>query len=225
VDVGPVRTHPELATGLSVILSTGGERSILTSVAAIGALDPADVPDGLLARARHVHASSYYLMPKVAAGLPALFARARRLGATTSLDTNDDPSRRWLGRDDVLPVTDVFLPNRSEAVGLAGEPDPVTAARRLAALGPTVVVKDGEHGAFLVDPAGALLRSPAVGVDAVDTTGAGDSFDAGFLAARLRGLPPAECLALACRAGAASTRTAGGTAAQATADQVGLPPA
>jgi sugar/nucleoside kinase (ribokinase family) len=176
----------------------------------------------VLAGVRHVHAASFYLQPALAAGLAGLFRRARALGATTSLDTNADPAGTWGGLDDVLPVTDVLLPNRAEALGIGGGGDLVAAATAIARRGPLVVVKDGAAGAVAVSPSGEVVREPGCPVAAVETTGAGDTFDAAFVAARLRGLPLAGCLAVACRAGALSTRAAGGTAAQPTAAEAGL---
>jgi ribokinase len=225
VDVGPVRAHPELPTGLTVVLGLPGTRTMLTLPGAMGALAAADVGDDALAGVRHVHATSFYLQPALAAGLGGLFRRARALGATTSLDTNADPAGAWGGLADVLPVTDVLLPNRAEALGIAGAgpgSDVVAAAAAIARRGPLVVVKDGADGAVAVSPSGEVVPEPGVPVAAVETTGAGDTFDAAFVTGRLRGLPLRECLALACRAGALSTRAAGGTASQPTAAELGL---
>jgi ribokinase len=224
VDVGELRTHPNHPTGLTVVLNHEQTRTMLTLVGSISSLDPASIDDALLARTRHLHASSFYLQPRMRPGLAELFARAHALAVSTSLDTNVDPQDRYLGLDDVLPHTDVLLPNRREILGIAGyfglptDPaeDAVEAAALVAKLGPLVVVKDGAQGAFAVEGPGATaVHEPGRPVDAVDSTGAGDSFDAAFLAARLDGRPLAECLARACRAGALSTRAVGGTAAQA----------
>jgi ribokinase len=237
VDIGELRIDPEQPTGLTVILAHENSRTMLTLVGSIGSLDPATIGDDLLSRVRHVHASSFYLQPALAAGLADLFERAHRAGATTSLDTNLDPAGTWAGLDEVLPVTDILLPNRTEVLGIAGRysggsggsggpdgvdsGDPVAAARVVAKLGPLVVVKDGEHGAIAVSASGEVLRQPGHPVAAVDTTGAGDSFDAAFIAGHLQGLPLAAGLARACRAGALSTLGIGGTACQATAGELG----
>jgi sugar/nucleoside kinase (ribokinase family) len=77
-------------------------------------------------------------------------------------------------------------------------------------------VKCGADGAFAAEPDGTITRMPAIAVDSVDTTGAGDSFDAGFLAAWLAGRPVRDCLAVGIACGSLSTRGAGGTAAQPT---------
>jgi sugar/nucleoside kinase (ribokinase family) len=159
-------------------------------------------------------------MPKLAAALPELFRTAREHGARTSLDTNDDPAGRWdpAGIAALLAVTDILLPNAREACALAGTGTPESAAAALAARGPLVAVKNGAEGALAHDGA-ALLRTPAVPVLPVDTVGAGDSFDAGFVAATLAGLPTAAALELAAACGALSTRAHGGTPAQPTWDE------
>ena len=109
----------------------------------------------------------------------------------------------------------MLLPNAQEAQRLAGEEDVEAAARRLAAKGPTVVVKLGAEGALGGRRRRCRPRRCAR-VEPVDATGAGDSFDAGFIAARLAGEGLAGALALGCACGALSTRAAGGTAGQPT---------
>ncbi|MFU8854393.1 carbohydrate kinase family protein [Micromonospora sp. SL1-18] len=207
VDTSGLRVVAE-PTGLSVILSTH-DRTILTLPGAIGALRASDVD---LAGVRHLHVASYFLQPRLAAELPDLFARARSLGITTSLDTNWDPAGRWDGVRDVLAYTDVFLPNEVELTAITGIEDARAAAT---ALGTTVVLKAGAAGAQAWWPGGSC-SAPGLAVEVVDTTGAGDSFNAGFLAGFLAGQPIERCVAMAATAGSLSTRAAGGTAAQPT---------
>ncbi|MFD7709227.1 carbohydrate kinase family protein [Streptomyces sp. NPDC059785] len=221
VDVGALVTDPHLATPLTTVLTAeDGDRAILTASGTLTATDAADIPADLLASVRHVHAGSFFLMPRLAAALSEVFTRAHEAGATTSLDTNDDPSGRWDREllDPVLKVTDHLLPNAAEARALTGEDRLATAAGALARLGPLVVVKDGGDGALAVDGV-RTLRTPAVPVEPVDTVGAGDSFDAGFVAATLRGLDLPSALAFAAACGSLSTRGHGGTAAQPTWDE------
>jgi len=221
VDVGHLVHDPRLPTPLTTVLTTGdGDRAVLTAPGCLTATGPEDVPGELLAAARHVHAASFFLMPRLARALPELFAEAQAQGATTSLDTNDDPAARWdrAALDPVLKVTDILLPNAAEARALTGECRLLAAAGLLARHGLTVVVKDGERGALAL--AGTrLAHVDAVPVVPVDAVGAGDSFDAGFLAARLRGLDLRTSLAVAVACGSLSTRAHGGTAAQPTWDE------
>jgi sugar/nucleoside kinase (ribokinase family) len=205
-------------TGLSVILSRDQDRAILTFPGAIAALEARAVDPALLARARHVHISSFFLQTALTPGLGSLLGEVRRRGGTTSVDPNWDPSERWNGGlRELLPDVDILLPNAVEVVCIAGGGDPGEAAKRLAGGGPLVAVKLGADGA-LAARAGAdpvNVRAPAVGAVA-DAVGAGDSFDAGVLAALLDGQPVQRALALGCACGALSTRAVGGTAAQPT---------
>jgi sugar/nucleoside kinase (ribokinase family) len=218
LETSAVRIDRAVPTGASVILSDGRDRAILTAAGTIPRLRVADVPGSLVARARHVHAGSVFLLDGVRPDLPGLFGRARAGGATTSADTNWDPRGTWDGGvRAILAETDVFLPNAAEATRIAGVDDAEAAARALLALGPGVVaIKLGAAGALAVAADGRVARVPAVPVEPVDTTGAGDSFDAGFLAAWLAGRPLDACLAIGAACGALSTRGIGGTAAQPT---------
>lgn len=218
VNVEPVIVRPGGATGLSVILSTGVDRAILTSAGLTAALRAEDVSDALLAQARHLHVASYFLQDALRPGLPELFARARALGMTTSLDTNYDPSEQWLGFDRLLALTDVFLPNEAEARSLSRAGDISAAAARLGQQVDWLGVKLGAQGALAVR-GGQTVMAPSISVRVVDTVGAGDSFDAGFLYGVLNGWPLEKTARLACVCGALSTTAAGGTAAQPTLEE------
>jgi ribokinase len=204
-------------TGLSVILTPDGDdgRAILTLPGTIPLLRPEDITDDLLRRTRHVHVSSLYLQAALAAGLADVFARAHKLGLTTSLDTNWDPTEKWSSLDEILASTDVFLPNATELLAITGAASVAEGAAGLVAGGTTVVMKDGARGARAWWDGGECA-APGRVVEVVDTIGAGDSFNAGFLAARLAGRSLAEAVRWAAVAGSLSTRAAGGTAAQAT---------
>lgn len=202
-------------TGLSVVLSRGTDRAILTYCGAIASLRADQVPTEMLRRARHLHVASYFLQTALQPGLPGLFARARALGLTTSLDTNWDPQETWDGLDDVLPVTDVFLPNQAEALGISGVGDVDKALEQLSTRVPAGAIKLGPHGA-LGWCAKQRLRVAALSVPVVDTVGAGDSFDAGFVYGHLHDWPLERSLLVAAACGSLSTRAQGGTAAQPT---------
>ena len=211
---------PGTPTGLSVILTPDDDdRAILTLPGTIPALRPQDVTDEHLAATRHLHVASLYLQPGLAEGLAGVFERARAAGVGTSLDTNWDPTEKWESITDILAYTDVFLPNANELRAVTGVSDLDAAAATLTATGTTVVMKNGAAGARAWGPEGEC-SAPGRTVDVVDTTGAGDSFNAGFLAARLAGRPLPDAIAWAAAAGSLSTRAAGGTAAQATRDEL-----
>lgn len=217
VDTRGVVILPSAKTGVSVHLNADGDRAILTHLGTIDTLSVEMIAPDLLAQTRHLHITSYFLQHNLRAGLPDLLRRLRATGTTVSLDTNWDPSESWdHGLTALLALVDVFLPNAQEALAISGQPTVEQALATLAATIPTVVVKQGAAGAscrrgdqVVHDPGFAL---PSV----IDTTGAGDSFNAGFLYGLLHGWNLDAALALACASGAASTQAVGGTAAQPT---------
>ena len=199
-------------TGVTVVLPHGSERHMFTHLGAMATLTGDDVDDAFLLSGRHLHLSSLFLQTGLRPHVPALFRRARALGLTISMDTNDDPADRWEGVDQLLPLIDVLLPNASEACRMTGRGSLEQAADALAALVPLAVVKCGAEGA-LVAHGDARTRVPAVPVTPVDTIGAGDSFNAGFLTAYLRGHDPVTCARAGNVCGALSTLRSGGTEA------------
>lgn len=215
LDTSPVIVRPGEKTGLSVILSRVTDRAILTFPGLMPYLRPEDLPESLLRRTRHLHVASYFLHTALRPGLKGVYALARRLGVSTSLDTNWDPDERWQGVEELLPLTDIFFPNEQEAMSLTGETSPEAAAARLAQSSGCAAVKMGSRGA-LAQKGKQIARCPGIPVQVVDTTGAGDSFDAGFLYGFLNSWSLGECLRLATACGALSTRKAGGTTAQPT---------
>jgi sugar/nucleoside kinase (ribokinase family) len=216
VDVSGLVVDPELPTGLTVVLSGDTDRAILTSLGTISALRAQMIDRKVLTSARHVHVSSFFLQRGLVPDLPELFAEVHASGATTSLDPNWDPSEGWDGGlGDLLASVDVLMPNEMEATRLAHTSDLEIAIAVLRQHVTTVVVKAGDRGAVAVG-SGGRATAPALRVAAVDTTGAGDSFDAGFLAATLGGESLERCLAIANACGALSTRATGGVDAQPT---------
>jgi len=224
VDTASVAVRSDTPTGMTVALSAGGDRAILTATGAVATLTGRDVPPALLARARHVHVSSYFLVAdSLGPGLAALLGAARGGGASTSLDTNWDPAQRW--RDERLTAAlahvSLLLPNEAEALYLAGAPDAPPGVAGAAALeqaisaltaaGPRLVVKLGERGALCADGTRRYLVQPPP-VTVADSTGAGDCFNAGVIAGLLSGEDLPSAAALGCAVGAASTRAPGGTA-------------
>jgi sugar/nucleoside kinase (ribokinase family) len=220
IDARGVTLLPQARTGLTVHLTRAdGDRAMLTHLGAIEALAAHHIPSALVQQARHLHLGSYFLHRSLRADLPPLFAAARAKNLTVSMDTNYDPAEQWDGGvHAALDETDLFLPNETEAMAIAKQRTWQDALVMLARQVPLVALKRGAAGA--VARAGAAeWRAPTIAVDVVDTTGAGDSFDAGFVFGYLAGWPVQQSLALATVCGALSTRAAGGTAAQPTLEE------
>ena len=215
VDTSHVIIDPDQKTGFTVILNRVTDRAMLTHLGAINALTASQIPDDILAQARHLHIASYFLQTKLRPEVPDLFRRAHTFDLTTSLDTNWDPDERWVGVRDLLPLTDVFLPNENEACALMNTVDVEEAARKLATQANVVAVKMGADGGRAV-MGDAVVQAPAIQVEIVDTVGAGDTFDAGFVYGFLNGWTLRKSLRLGIACGSLSTQKSGGLAGQPT---------
>jgi sugar/nucleoside kinase (ribokinase family) len=212
-DVSAVKKLPAQQTGLTVILPRPQKRYILTYPGAMAEMRMEDLDLDHIFSARHLHISSYFLQRALRPRIGEIFRLAKQAGLTTSLDTNDDPEGRWdLVLADVLKSVDVLLPNESEACRLARNEDPQEALRLLADYVPIVVVKRGDKGAVAQRGKEEFTSTP-FRTEPVDTIGAGDSFDAGFLHNYIRGDALEACLRFGNLTGALSTTRQGGTEA------------
>ena len=213
VDVSGVKCLSNRTTGVTVILPLAGKRQILTYPGTTFDLQYTHLNLDYLRSAAHFHLSSFYLLRALRPSLPELFSQIKQAGLTTSLDTNDDPENLWANDvKAVLKSVDVFLPNEYEACKLAGTSDLEGALEALSRLVPVVAIKCGTQG--VVAKRGAhRFRAPALSVQPVDTVGAGDSFNAGFLHKFIDGSDLQGCLEYGIASAALSTTRAGGTEA------------
>jgi sugar/nucleoside kinase (ribokinase family) len=220
IDVSRVQRDPALKTGVTVSISSARDRALVSYPGAMSALTARDLDEATLRGFDHLHVSSFFLQEGLRAGLPGVFGRARRAGLTTSLDSGFDPAEGW-GADlrEAVAAADVFLPNEVELTALARVREPEEALRRLDNGHTRIVAKLGARGCMTIADGRALLV-PAVPVQPVDTTGAGDSFNAGFLHAWLDGRTIADCLRWGAACGSLSTRGVGGTERQADVHEV-----
>jgi sugar/nucleoside kinase (ribokinase family) len=226
VDTSGCRVDSVVPTGTSTILALpDGERSILTARGTIGLVRVDDVPEATLVESAHVHVGSYFLQDGLRDDLPGFYRSCRDRGIGTSLDPNDDPRGAWAGLADLLAEVDVLFCNEREAAAISGLEGVEDACDWLAARLPDMaeaVVKLGAQGARAVVCSDGRVVStyvaspPPLTSPIIDTVGAGDSLAAGYLAARLRGLPVEERLRVGVRNGTANTGAAGGIAGQLT---------
>lgn len=226
VDVSACVVLPRRSTAVCVHLVRPGadrDRAMISWEGCDEELTAAMVRPALVESVKHIHVGSFYLLPKLTPDLAGLFSDARAAGCTTSLDPQADHEGRWQGglRED-LRETDIFLPNKDEALAVAASDGSSVASvvdgpllETLAALGPRPVVKCGAEGALTLEM-GSVVRADAMASLPVDTIGAGDSFDAGFVYGHMQGWPVETSLAFAATCGSLSTRAAGGVDAQAT---------
>jgi len=199
-------------SGVTILLPHGTRRHILTFLGTISELRFEDLDLQYMASARHFHLSSPYLQRQLLPRAAELFQRMKSAGLTTSLDTNDDPDDRYEGLDEMLPFVDILMPNEREALRIAQCEDLETAVTRLAKKVKTIVVKRGSHGAIAVR-GGERFAAPVVPIAVVDSVGAGDSFDAGFLHQFVRGADLPSCLEYGNLCGALCATASGGTEA------------
>lgn len=206
-----VRANSGSKTGVTLILPLGATRRILTYPGAMFEMGIADLDLDHLATARHFHLSSPFLHRKLFRDIPELFEEMRRRGLTTSLDPNDDPEGKWSGMmDDILPHVDLLLCTEEELEKIARVDGVQPAAEIVSARVPLLVVKRGVRGASAYADSRRIDVS-SVRVEVMDSVGAGDTFDAGFLHQWIRRAPLETCLAYGNLCGAFSVTRSGGT--------------
>ena len=214
-----VEQDPKVRTGITVSMADAHDRALMTSLEVIAQFGAEDVNTDLFKRARHIHVGSFFLQTHLREGLAELFRTAKQQGITTSLDAGWDDSGCWdYGLKEVLRHTEFFFPNEVEAARITGTSDPVEAAKILSQTVGCAVVKCGADGAVLCRDGMLLHRKAIPGMPVVDTTGAGDSFNAGFLYGLLRGKPLAQCLDYATACAAISITRVGGASSLASAE-------
>ena len=206
-----VQSASPTATGVTILLHHGSTRHTLTYPGTMSEMTRADLDYSYLASAKHFHLSSLFLHQALEKDLPQLFRDLKKDGLTLSLDTNDDPSGRWEGvLHELLNHVDILLPNEQELLKIARRETLEGSLDALADRVPVIAVKCGGKGA-LVQAGGKRFLVPPIPVEPVDTIGAGDSFNSGFLFAWLRGADYEQCARAGNIAGALSTLRPGGT--------------
>ncbi|NLN91018.1 MAG: carbohydrate kinase family protein [candidate division WS1 bacterium] len=211
VDTSRVVRDPAVSTGATYIMSLPEDRAMVTHLGAIAQLTLSHVPEGLFNGVDHLHVTSPFLQLGLRPDLPDLMRRARAAGATVSFDAQWDPEEKWADTPELAALADVLLPNEVEARRMTGESDLDRALERLLEWGAgCVVIKAGDQGAMAGRGAERACH-PAFPITPVDTTGAGDTFDAAFVKAFLADrLNLEDSLAFACAAGGLSCLQIGG---------------
>jgi len=180
VGIDKVIVDENIKTGVTVSLTYPENKALITFLGSIGTLDPSDFQLDILGEYDHLHVSSIYLQPKLLNELPNIFAEAKKEGLITSLDPQCDPQGKYERIWSILKHTDIFLPNDREAAEITGLINPLKALRKLGSKVKTVIIKCGSQGSIGIMEE-QIVRSEAFKVKVIDTTGAGDSFDAGFI--------------------------------------------
>jgi sugar/nucleoside kinase (ribokinase family) len=209
VDISQVRRVDQPTTSTVCVVHPSGDRLFLHRVGSSTAVEAADVQfNGVTAS--HFHLANPFALPKVRHQVDEVLRRAKAAGLTISLDTGWDARGRWM--DDIGPglsYTDLLFVNDTEATMLSGHNDLDTAARYLLGRGAReLVVKTGAKGCVIYT-SDSRLEVPGFPADVVDTTGAGDCFAGGFLAALHRGRSYSEAARFANAVGALNVQHLG----------------
>ena len=214
IDISRVIVDPAVKTGITTSITGAVDRALVTYLGAISELRAGEIDAAVLRGFGHLHVSSYFMQSGLRPGLQSVFQQAKAAGMSTSLDPGFDPDEKWgPGLADTLGSTDVFFPNEVELRGISGKTDLQEGLASMQNGHTTVVAKLGREGAMALLQ-GRLVRVPAPLVEPVDTTGAGDSFNAGFLHCWLAGRSVEAAMRYGAACGAISTQALGGTGCQ-----------
>jgi sugar/nucleoside kinase (ribokinase family) len=201
-------------TGMTVSLNFRDDKAQVTYMGAIPHLQYKDIPQKILRQHDHLHISSYFLQEELQNSLPQLFQDVKKVGMTISLDPNSDNKNQWnSGIWKCLEFIDVLMMNETEAINISKAKSTNRALEFFGQKVPTVVIKLGSKG-VIAKSRGQVLQLPTYKVKVVDATGAGESFDAGFLFGQLSGLDFRQSLLVGNACGALSTQGVGGTSTQ-----------
>lgn len=203
-----------LRTGVTTIFFIDDDRMMVTYPGSMEHLSVDEISNKILQSSRHIHTSAIFFQPLLKKGLTQLFKRAKKLGLSTSMDTQWDPNETWdIDLENILPNLDFFLPNEDEFIRLADKPDLNSALNSLAHHDTCFVIKRGEKGVLMFHKGNKTLLKSLPTPKIVDTIGAGDSFNAGFIHAYLQGLRLEKCLEFGNKTAAVSITAPGGTTA------------
>ncbi|QJD87535.1 carbohydrate kinase family protein [Cohnella herbarum] len=218
-----VRVDPRWSTGVTLSFSTASDRALMTHLGAISRLRPEFLPEEMYEEASHIHFGSYFLLDDMRPHWNSVFERAAGSGITTSFDAGWDINGNW-NRDaitELLKVTDWFIPNEEELLQIFDAETIGEAIRKLPNERGGVVVKRGSKGALCIDRDGKTIEAKPFPVVPVDTTGAGDSFNAGMIYEWVSGQGITEALRVGCACGALATLRIGGAGNVPSREEVG----
>ncbi|MFC4221291.1 carbohydrate kinase family protein [Flagellimonas marina] len=214
VDTSLIITDANLITGATIALNYNEERAMVTHQGAMTHLGIDDIKKEDLRLAQHLHFSSYFFQPGFHNELHNLFKTAQNEGLSTSLDVQWDPSDQWdLDLEKVLPALDVFIPNEAELLKLTKQENLTEAIDVIKEKCNQLVVKCGNRGSVLCYDGKKVEKNAFTNKNVVDSIGAGDSFNAGYISKYVKGKSPEECQEFGNLIGAISTTDSGGTAA------------
>jgi len=220
IDVSNVMLDNDINTGITIALNKDKDRALVTYMGSIDALRFEDIEIELLKQTKHIHIGSFFLQNKLRSDIPKLFSIAKEYGVTTSLDAGWDDTLNWdYGIFEALKHTDIFFPNEVEALNISKKENIKDAVDLLSSYAKAVVVKCGPKGA-IGKTDDIIIEQETFPLKPIDTTGAGDSFNAGFIYGYLKGFDFEKCMTYGNACGSISVTKIGGASSCATLDEV-----
>ena len=199
-------------TGVTVVMNYDQDRANVTYCGAMNALTINEIPWDNIKDFDHFHFSNYFLQNGIKKDITAIYRKAKKAGLTTSLDLQFDPQETWdFDYKKCLPYVDIFLPNESEILALTRKDTIAKAITEIKPYANIIALKMGEKGSRLITEKCDIIAPPFTNKNFKDAIGAGDSFNAGFIAKFLEEASFEECLRNANLMGSLSTTCAGGT--------------
>jgi sugar/nucleoside kinase (ribokinase family) len=222
VDTRYITIDKTMKTGATVALSTEKDRALLTYMGAIPRLTPEHLPKELYEEADHIHFGSYYLQEDMREHWLDVFKQAADSNISTSFDTGWDIYDKWYSDQisELMEWTTLFIPSEEELMQIYSVDQLDEAILKLPSKHHIVAVKCGSKGAVMIDSHGNQTLGEPFPVTPIDTTGAGDSFNAGLIYSFLTESNEKEMLQFACACGAMATLRIGGASEAPSVDEV-----
>lgn len=209
-----IQKTTELQSGITVVMNYGQDRANVTYCGAMEALTYNKIPWNSLRGFKHLHLSNFFIQKGIRKDIVKIFKKAKSLGLTTSLDLQWDPENLWdFDYKACLKFVDIFMPNEAELKALTQKEDLEQALGAITPYAHISIIKLGERGSLAAYDGKQVSAKPYTNTNPVDTIGAGDSFNSGFIKKHIQGASIEDCLKYGNLMGALSTTAAGGTAA------------
>lgn len=214
VDTRYVTVSETHQSGITVIMNYDQERANVTYCGAMETLTQEDLPWNEMSNFTHMHLSNFFIQKGLREGIDSLFKRVKKMGLTTSLDLQWDPQNKWdFDYEACLPFVDVFMPNEAELLALTKVENLEEAIAIVTPYTNTLIVKRGQKGSIGVNGSYRCEKPAFLHNNYVDSIGAGDSFNSGFIKKFMDGATLEVCMEFGNLMGALNTTAAGGTAA------------
>lgn len=222
VDTSMLIRSDKYSSGATICLNYNEDRANVTYQGAMDFMTFADIDKDIFSKTKHIHLSSVFMQSGIMKDLLEILKFARENGVTTSLDTQWDPKEKWdLNYKEIIPYIDVFLPNETELKFLTNSDSLEDAIEKIRPYINLCVVKMGRKGSLLLQKnKQQVLLDAYLNNNVVDAIGAGDSFNAGFIHAYVKGQTPEDAQIAGNLTGAINTTGAGGTGAFSSAEDV-----